>query len=124
MQLHICMTIYIYIGQKGEDQLLLKTFSQLFLYTSCSYLLFKRDFLQEDHLEGKKIHLVSWLTVCLNKKVGGLGIIKLATLNKVLLGKRLWRFVNEKDRLWRKVVKGKFGEIEGDWVAQEVRGWN
>lgn len=62
--------------------------------------------------------------MCLNKKVGGLGIIKLATLNKVLLGKRSWRFVNEKDRLWRKVVKRKFGEIEGGWVAQEVRGWN
>ena len=41
---------------------------------------------------------------------GGLGIRKLTTFNKALLGKWLWRFGIEENRLWRRVVAGKFGE--------------
>ena len=41
---------------------------------------------------------------------GGLGIRKLTTFNKALLGKWLWRFGIEENRLWRRVVALKFGE--------------
>ena len=44
---------------------------------------------------------------------GGLGIKKLTTFNKALLGKWLWRFGIEENRLWRRVVVGKFGEELG-----------
>ena len=41
---------------------------------------------------------------------GGLGIRKLTTFNKALLEKWLWCFGIEENRLWRRVVAGKFGE--------------
>ena len=44
---------------------------------------------------------------------GGLGIRKLTTFNKALLGKWLWRFGIEKNRLWRRVVALKFREELG-----------
>ena len=45
---------------------------------------------------------------------GSLGIRKLTTFNKALLGKWLCRFGKEDDRLWRRVVASKFGEDWGD----------
>ena len=41
---------------------------------------------------------------------GGLGIRKLPTFNKALLGKWRWRFGVEETRIWRRVVSMKFGE--------------
>ena len=47
------------------------------------------------------------------KANGGLGIRKLTTFNKALLGKWLWQFGVEENRLWRRVVALKFGEEWG-----------
>ena len=44
---------------------------------------------------------------------GGMGIRKLTTFNKALLEKWLWCFGIEENRLWRRVVAGKFGEEFG-----------
>ena len=44
---------------------------------------------------------------------GGLGIRKLTTFNKALLGKWLWRFGIEENMLWRRVVALKYGEELG-----------
>ena len=59
--------------------------------------------------------------VCAPKVNGGLGIRKLTTFNKALLGKWLWRFGVEETRLWRRVVALKFGEEWGvglpSWVG-------
>jgi len=42
---------------------------------------------------------------------GALGVRNLRLFNEAaLLGKWLWRFLNEKDILWRKVVATKYGE--------------
>ena len=71
----------------------------------------QRDFLWGD----SKLHLVDWDKVCAPIVNGGLGIRKLITFNKALLGKWLWRFGKEEDRLWRRVVASKYGE--------EWRGW-
>ena len=60
-----------------------------------------------------KIHLVGWDKVCAPKVNGGLGIRKLTTFNKALLGKWLWRFGVEETCLWRRVVALKFGEEWG-----------
>ena len=57
---------------------------------------------------------------------GGLGITKLTTFNKALLGKWLWRFGIEENRIWRRVVALKFGEEWGDgplsWRSIQM-GW-
>ena len=69
----------------------------------------QRDFLWGD----SKAHLVGWDKVCAPKANGGLGVRKIITFNKALLGKWLWRFGVEETRLWRRVVALKFGEEWG-----------
>ena len=68
---------------------------------------------------------------------GGLGVRKLTTFNKALLGKWLWHFRIEEIRFRRRVVALKFGEELGggggrlpSWVrvfmgvaCEEVSGW-
>ena len=51
--------------------------------------------------------------MCAPMANGGLGIRKLTTFNKTLLGKWLWQFGMKESRLWRKVVASKFGEELG-----------
>ena len=46
--------------------------------------------------------------------VRALGVRKLTTFKKALLGKWLWQFGIEETRLWRRVVALKFGEEWGD----------
>ena len=52
--------------------------------------------------------------VCPTMPNGGLGIRKITTFNKGLLGIWLW-FGNEKTRLWRQLVEGKYG-----WIAIKI----
>ena len=64
--------------------------------------------------------------MCAFKANGGLGIRKLTTFDKALLGKWLWRFGVEETRLWRRVVALKFGEVWGGWsskLGRGVHGW-
>ena len=75
----------------------------------------KIERLQRDFLWGdSKTHLVGWDKVCTPLENGELGVRKLTTFNKPLLGKWLWRFGVEKTRLWRRVITLKFGEEWGD----------
>ena len=69
----------------------------------------------------KKPHLVKWSTVCSDRKMGGLGIKSLAILNKALLCKWIWRFANERESLWRNVIRWKFGEERGGWCSADSR---
>ena len=83
----------------------------------------KIERLQRDFLWGdSKTHLVGWDKVCASLKNGGLGVKKLTTFNKALLGKWLWRFGIEETRLWRRVVPLKFGEEWGGWTSKLGRG--
>ena len=81
----------------------------------------QRNFLWGDTEERRKFHLVNWAEVCKDKKHGGLGLRHLEGLNQALLGKWLWKFSLERESLWRKVIFGKFGEVEGGWTTREVR---
>ena len=82
----------------------------------------QRDFLWGGGSLYKKSHLVKWATVCSNKKEGGLGVRGLYNLNKAFLSKWLWRFANERDSLWRKVIGSKFREDLRGWCSCKVRG--
>ena len=81
----------------------------------------KIERLQRDFLWGK-LHLVGWDKVCAPLQNGGLGVRKLTTFNKALLGKWLWRFGIEETRLWRRVIALKFGEEWGGWTSKLGRG--
>ena len=69
----------------------------------------QRDFLWGD----SKTHLVGWDKVCAPLKNGGLGVRKLTTFNKALLGKWLWQFMIEETRFWRWVVAQVWGRMGG-----------
>ena len=95
--------------------LLIKKKKNLSLFTIPTHVANKIERLQRDFLWGNsKLHLVGWDKVCAPSKNGGLGVRKLTTFNKALLGKWLWRFGVEKTRLWRRVLALKFGEELGD----------
>ena len=61
--------------------------------------------------------------MCAPLENGGLGVRKLTTFNKDLLGKWLWWFGVDETRLWRKVVALKFGEELGGRGGGGGGGW-
>ena len=70
----------------------------------------------------RKAHLVKWEVVCGDKEKGGLGIRKLTLLNKVLLGKWIWRFACDKEALWKQVLLAKYGQDDFGWRTKKVVG--
>ena len=60
--------------------------------------------------------------VCADKEKGGLGLRKLALLNKALLGKWIWRFACDKENLWKKVISVKYGQEGLGWRTNEANG--
>ncbi|KAE8698668.1 serine/threonine-protein kinase AFC1-like [Hibiscus syriacus] len=58
---------------------------------------------EEGPLKGR-IHWVNWKRVCQPLEEGGLGILDLNFANRVLLGKWVWKFTNEKDSLWKNMI--------------------
>ncbi|RVW79372.1 E3 SUMO-protein ligase MMS21 [Vitis vinifera] len=61
-------------------------------------------------------------SVCLKKRNGGLGLRRIATLNRALLGKWTWRFACERDNLWKQVISTKYGQEDYGWRAKKVSG--
>ena len=100
----------LYLSKGGRLILLKSTLSSLPIYflslfTIPTHVANKIEKLQRDFLWGdSKTHLIEWDKVCAPIANGGLGIRKLTTFNKALIGKWLWRFGKEEDRLWRRVV--------------------
>ena len=50
-----------------------------------------------------------------DKRKGGLGVRCLFKLNRALLGKWSWRFVEERGNLWNQVSSRKYGVEEEGW---------
>ncbi|RVX20225.1 Transposon TX1 uncharacterized 149 kDa protein [Vitis vinifera] len=120
-----------YLSKGGRLTLLKSTLSSLPTYFLSLFVIPKRvcarlEKIQRDFLWGggaleKKPHLVSWKVVCADKKKGGLGIRSLATFNKALLGKWLWRFANENEPLWKQIILSKYDLQEGGWCSKDAR---
>lgn len=53
-------------------------------------------------------HLVRWDIVTLPKEHGGLGIDRIKISNEALLCKWIWRYIKEKDSLWRNLIDAKY----------------
>ena len=66
-------------------------------------------------------HLVSWNNISRPKEKGGLGIGNLRSKNKALLFKWLWRFPKERETLWAKIIKSKFGLHSNRWDSKMAR---
>ena len=82
---------------------------------------YQRLFLWKSHSDEIEVHLLNWRTVYDTKRNGGLGIRNLDVLNDPLLGKWLWRYALECNYLGRKIIQGKYGEVEGGWSILEGR---
>uniref|UniRef100_A0A2N9FLS3 Reverse transcriptase domain-containing protein n=1 Tax=Fagus sylvatica TaxID=28930 RepID=A0A2N9FLS3_FAGSY len=122
----------LYISKGGRLTLLKSTHSSLPTYYLSLFTIpvsvakrlekFQRTFLWGGSGEDPKHSLVKWDTICSPIDKGGLGIRLLVPLNRALLGKWLWRFVVEGDRLWRRVVASRHGAVHGGWGTGQVRG--
>ena len=118
----------LYLSKRGRLMLLKSTLFSLPtyflpLFTIPTYVANKIEKLHRDFLWGdSKFHPIGWDKVYVPIANGGLGIRKITTFNKALLGKWLWRFGKEEDRLWRRVVVSKYGEDWGGWTSKLGRG--
>jgi len=87
----------------------------------------KLEAIQKNFLWGSfgsdfKFHLVRWNIAKQPLSIGGLGVRDLRLFNEVLLGKWLWRFMNEKGNLWRKVVAIKYDTTNFAWYPSSPNG--
>ena len=121
-----------YISKGGRATLIRSSLSSLPIYhlslfraplKVCARLeRIQRQFLWGGSDLVKKVSLVSWATVCTEKRKGGMGIKSFSKMNKALLSKWNWRFANDKNSLWRIVIGTKFGESPDDWYTSDLRG--
>ena len=82
----------------------------------------QRDFLWGGGDLEKKFHLVNWNTICSSIERGGLGTRDLSLVNKALLGKWVWRFVEEESSYWKDVISLKYMLEDGKWFTKTTRG--
>lgn len=68
----------------------------------------QRQFLWCGYPDKKGFPLVRWDLIELPKIFGGLSVGNLLHRNIALLFKWLWRFLNEPDALWRKIIQAKY----------------
>ena len=61
----------------------------------------------------RKIAWVAWDSVCLPKEEGGLGVRRMREFNVALLGKWCWRMLVDRNGLWYRVLKARYGEEGG-----------
>ena len=107
-----------YISKGGRATLIRSALSSLPIYylslfrmpqKVCARLKrIQRQFLWGGSDHDKKISLVRWATVCTCNRKGGIEIKSFSNMNKAFLSKWSWRFANDRDSLWRKVIRCKF----------------
>ncbi|XP_048596484.1 uncharacterized mitochondrial protein AtMg00310-like [Brassica napus] len=70
--------------------------------------------------ENKGMHWYSWKRVCLPKKEGGLGFRDLETFNQALLGKQVWRIMQNPNCLMARILQARYFP-EGDILKATVK---
>ncbi|XP_057810311.1 uncharacterized protein LOC131024792 [Salvia miltiorrhiza] len=62
--------------------------------------------------ESKSLAWIKWSDLCSKFDEGGLGFRNLEEFNRVLVVKWVWRYLQERESLWARVVRSIFGEVE------------
>ncbi|PWA73265.1 RNA-directed DNA polymerase, eukaryota [Artemisia annua] len=60
--------------------------------------------------DSRKAYWIKWDKVLANKDKGGLGVSSFFALNRGLMFKWVWRFLNNESSLWKKVIKAIHGD--------------
>ncbi|CAL5417428.1 unnamed protein product [Camellia sinensis] len=68
----------------------------------------------------RKVHMVRWEVITKNKKLGGLGVRGIKTLNQCLLLKWWWRFGAKNQSLWKEVICAKYVPVDGKWFPKLI----
>lgn len=68
-------------------------------------------------------HLVRWDKISAPLQSEGLAIRNLRRFNEELLGKWWWRFGNDQDVLWRRVIEVKYGCTWGGGMVYQYCFW-
>lgn len=73
--------------------------------------------------EEQKVAWIKWENCCKQKKEekGGLRIKNLEKFNMALLGKWMWRAMNDHNGLWTRLLDAKYGRKE-DWLKMKNGG--
>jgi hypothetical protein len=121
----------LYLSKGGRLTLLKSTLSSMPTYFMSLFPipikvarrieLLQRNFLWDGVGDSHSYHLVAWNKVCSPIAHGGLGIRPLHLFNRALLGKWLWRFGREDNRLWKQVIVAKYGLEGGGWMIKPSR---
>ena len=82
----------------------------------------QRKFLWGSFGSDFKFHLVRWNIIKNPISEGRLGVRDLRRFNEALLGKWLWRYMNEKDSLWRRVIRSKYEDNGLGWYPSKPSG--
>ena len=70
----------------------------------------------------RHIHWVKWSTMCRPKSLGGMGFQELQKFNDTMLGKQVWRLLQNQDSLFVKFFKTKFFPHGTIFYAKENKG--
>ncbi|KAH1073880.1 hypothetical protein J1N35_026208 [Gossypium stocksii] len=57
----------------------------------------------------KKMVKVKWKQICSLKDKEGTGVVDLRVKNKSLMAKWCWRFMMDREMMWRKIIAAKYG---------------
>lgn len=105
---------YPYEKHYGQFTYLLLIYSYVPVCVAKKLEAIQNRFLWGDDEENQNFHLVKWKEVKKHPRHGGLGIRSMVELNVALHSKLLWRFCMKEDRLWRKIVTVRWGDLNWD----------
>lgn len=75
-------------------------------------------FLWGDSDEKRSYHFVAWGEVKKPICEGELGMRSMLEMNRVLEGKWIWQFMNERDAFWRRIIEKKYGIVDRGWYSR------
>ncbi|XP_020270915.1 uncharacterized protein LOC109846100 [Asparagus officinalis] len=111
------------LSYAGRLQLIKSVILGVHIYWTNNYILpskvlNKIDRLCSEFLWNHKIPLVSWSTICQEKRYGGLGVFSARIWNQAAALKLLWMIHIKKDLLWIKWVHGNYLLNADIWSVQ------